>query len=511
MARYVPGYIATAEDGALLDFKSRPGSRWELTYTPAPDALALAEQLDKDFAYPKKAIRLAKGHRGSASATIYPHIFDANSPNFLHPRYNRLRTISLKGFGASDIVDLGSLEEFFENLPAGFIRSPYRGLGLNFDIRLIIETIEKLQIDDLRIEKGLRGAATLEDESFVMPFALFETARKEIGRVHAKALTAARVEKGTRLQDKLLNPIDSETYPIIGAPYHPDAIVKAVGNGVDQGLTLSKADTELIVTTAAGLIKDVGERDPSQLLKISEKIETVTLKALVAHMRTRIDANHSEDNWQKFLTNNAFILRIAFGVPVLMFQGQATVGGRSYNGAGDKRTDFLLQAVSSGNLSIVEIKRPQTKLLTPHVYRGGIHGPHGDLSGAVAQALDQRWQLQQNNRALADDLRRQRGAIGEPDVPPPEAYAVQCLVIIGRSPSVPNEQKSFELYRNGLDGVTVITFDELLIKLETLLRLLQDPDATTFVVPTVTMKKLAQRNRRRGKRHIPTRKRKSQS
>jgi hypothetical protein len=62
-------------------------------------------------------------------------------------------------------------------------------------------------------------------------------------------------------------------------------------------------------------------------------------------------------------------------------------------------------------------------------------------------------------------------------------------VIAGTSPTTPNAQKSFELYRNGLSGVLVLTFDELLIKLMTLLELLRNSDATKLVVPTVTVEK----------------------
>jgi hypothetical protein len=50
---------------------------------------------------------------------------------------------------------------------------------------------------------------------------------------------------------------------------------------------------------------------------------------------------------------------------------------------------------------------------------------------------------------------------------------VQCLVIAGRSPEGKAQLKSFELFRNALKSVTVITFDELLRKLEHLLEVLR--------------------------------------
>lgn len=490
--RYAPGFVATADQGAQLVFTvKRKGARWTLGYVPAPDAQAMAQQFNDAFVAPKKPITLIAGDRDGDRVILHPHNLDAASPRFLLPRYERLRTITLDGFAfMMEFNEVEDVEAYLTGLPAGFIRDPYHGLGLTYDIRLIVETVEALKVSDLHIIKGAKGDGAIDGASYHAPFALFDAVRRDIGRVHDKALAAARVEKAARLHDKLLTPIDKEAYPAIGHPYRPDAVVQAVGDGLKRGLELSPADAAILVEAAAGMIGEVARSEPAQLLKLTEAVETVTLEAMIAHVRARIRENHGEESWQQFLTTNAFILRLAFGVPVLLFHGQATVGGRSYGGAGDKRSDFLMRAASSGNLSIVEIKTPQTDLLAKREYRGGIHAPTQELSGAVAQVLDQRWQLQRNNAVLADDFRRQEGSADAPDRgPPPETYAVQCVVIAGTSPDNPNEQKSFELYRNGLAGVLVLTFDELLLKLTTLLSILKNPDATKLAVPTVTVKK----------------------
>lgn len=496
--RYAPGFVATATDGAQLHFSTkRKRTRWQVGYTPAPQAVTLAKQYNEDFIEPSAPIKLIEGDTDGEQVVLHPHTLDASSPNFLQPKYDQLETITLEGFGfmfeANDIEDVTS---FLSDLPAGFIRDPYHGLGLNYDIRMIVDTIEKLGVSDLHIVKGDKGAARIDGDSYRTPYALFDTVRRDVGRVHEKALGAARIEKAARLHDKLLTPIDAGTYPLIGRPYRPDAVVQAVGDGIKHGLTLSPSDAEILVQATAGMIREVGEREPAQLLKLTEAVETVTLEAMIAHLRARIRERHNEESWQQFLTTNAFILRLAFGVPVLLFQGQATVGGRSYSGSGDKRSDFLLRAASTGNLSIVEIKTPQTDLLAKKEYRGGIQAPSTELSGAVAQVLDQRWQLQRNNTQLADDHYRQAGGDAQDKGPRPEAYAIQCVVIAGKSPTQPNAQKSFELYRNGLAGVLVLTFDELLMKLTTLLELLRDPNATKLVVPTVTVKKPKLRRKR---------------
>lgn len=489
--RYAPGFVATADQGARLIFTTkRKGSRWDLGYMPAPSALALAAQFNADFVAPKNPLKLIEGDREGSSVTLHPHNLDAASPRFLQPRYEKLRTITLDGFVfMMEFNDVPDVEACLAQLPAGFIRDPFHGLGLTFDIRLIIETIEALEVTDLHIVKGAKGEGRLDGDSYRVPFALFDAVRRDIGRVHDKALAAARIEKAARLHDKLLTPIDEATWPAIGRPYRPDAVVQAVGDGLRQGLELSPADADILVEATASMIDEVGRREPAQLLKLSEAVETVTLEAMIAHMRARIREQHGEASWQQFLTDNAFILRLAFGVPVLLFQGQATVGGRSYGGSGDKRSDFLMRAASSGNLSIVEIKTPQTDLLAKREYRGGIYAPHQELCGAVAQVLDQRWQVQRNNAMLTNDYRRQAQE-NLPDCGPlPETYAVQCVVIAGTSPKGPNQQKSFELYRNGLVGVLLLTYDELLLKLTTLLAILKDPDATKLAVPTVTVKK----------------------
>lgn len=354
--RYAPGFVATAKDGAQLHFATnQKGARWQVEYTPAPQAVTLAKQYDEKFVAPKKPIKLIEGDRDGECVILHPHTLDASSPNFLQPKYSKLATITLKGFAfLFDASDVPNVEAFLTDLPAGFIKDIYHGLGLNYDIRLIIETIEKLDgVTDLHIVKGAKGAASVIGASYRTPYALFDAVRRDVGRVHEKALGAARVEKVARLHDKLLTPIDAETYPLIGRPYRPDAVVQAVGDGLKHGLALSPSDADLLVSATAGMIREVGERAPAQLLKLNEAVETVTLEAMIAHMRARIAESHSEENWQRFLTENAFILRLAFGVPVLLFEGQATVGGRSYGGSGDKRSDFLLRAASTGNLSIV--------------------------------------------------------------------------------------------------------------------------------------------------------------
>lgn len=91
-------------------------------------------------------------------------------------------------------------------------------------------------------------------------------------------------------------------------------------------------------------------------------------------------------------------------------------------------------------------------------YRGGVHAPDAEIAGAVSQVLDQRYQLQM-------EINNKKAASGQHDV---FSYAIQGLVIAGRDIEDADQRKSFEIFRNNLKDVTVITFSELLMKLKAL-------------------------------------------
>jgi len=116
-----------------------------------------------------------------------------------------------------------------------------------------------------------------------------------------------------------------------------------------------------------------------------------------------LDSKLSEGAWQSFFSDNPFILRLAFEAPIIVIGEQVSVGGRRLNGSGEKIADFISKAVASGNLSLIEIKTATTPVLETKAYRGSLHAPSRELSGAVNQLLDQRYQLQKTLPALKDN------------------------------------------------------------------------------------------------------------
>jgi hypothetical protein len=171
-------------------------------------------------------------------------------------------------------------------------------------------------------------------------------------------------------------------------------------------------------------------------------------------MERLMNGNHAEGVWQKFFMDNPFILNLAFGLPIVAVGGQVSVGGRALSGHGDKVADFLHRNNLTDNLALVEIKTAKTPLLGAS-YRRDVYPPSKELTGSITQLLDQRYHLQTEIAMLRHNSNRS-------DL---ESYAIKGVVIAGTMPTERAEKKSLELFRNSLNDVLVITFDELLGKL----------------------------------------------
>lgn len=133
---------------------------------------------------------------------------------------------------------------------------------------------------------------------------------------------------------------------------------------------------------------------PNKLVKLRKDIDLVTLDELITKFKEILEIDFEEYHWQRLFEENPFILNMAFGVPIIKVCGHAYVGGRKITGGGDKIADFLVKNCMSNNASIVEIKKPTTRLLGATTYRQDVYAPSPDLSGASNQLLDQIYKFQ---------------------------------------------------------------------------------------------------------------------
>ncbi|WP_252988389.1 Shedu immune nuclease family protein [Pantoea stewartii] len=234
------------------------------------------------------------------------------------------------------------------------------------------------------------------------------------------------------------------------------ALAEKTNCGKDK-LSLGPQDRRAVVQLVKDNVEALARTDAGTLMALKSDIELVTLEELIERFSQMIERKLTETKWQEFLTNNPFILSLAFAVPAYLVQGQAYVGGKRISGREGKYADFVYASASTGNLALIEIKRPDTELLSKKPYRGSdVYAASSDFSGAITQLLDQRYNMQIKLPILKMDSQMKDT----------QGYAIRCILIAGMSPNVEDHRKSFELLRNSLTEVTVITFNELLQRLK---------------------------------------------
>jgi hypothetical protein len=168
--------------------------------------------------------------------------------------------------------------------------------------------------------------------------------------------------------------------------------------------------------------------------------------------------NSDEGFWQTAFTENSYVLSQVFAVPLIFIKDKSYIGGMNIDNKEARFVDYLYSIKSSKEAVLMEIKTPMTSLLGPK-YRG-IYKPSGDLTGAVIQVLEYRIKLNDNLKNIINgttyDIR---------------AFDPRCAVIIGNGRQQLNDEtkrRSFELFRNNLKDVEVVTYDELFGKVEIL-------------------------------------------
>lgn len=450
-------------------------------YTPKASAIEISRRAEPDYEPPRGKILLAKADTDGDWLETYP----LNATRFGHglfgPKYDVLRTIRFEKLNLMRAEDWESAQWTLKRLTDGFVVSPEAGLGVDYELISIVDELEQAGVSTLVIRGGPRaGLPVLSEGTLTIARVQFDEVRRAVRGIHRRALDRAMDEKHRIAHNALLSAADASNFPEQPPVHEKGAILAAIRAGVET--VLSKKDREEALGAIAPLARAVAVRKPSVVQALAREVEMITLEQLILRFETLLAADKGEASWQTFFQTYPFALKLAFGYPIVALGDQVSVGGGRFDGKGEKITDFTASAALSGNLALVEIKTPDTKLLGAVEYRDSVYAPSRELSGSVNQVLDQRYRLQTEFAT-----RRMNSRAWELEV-----YAVHCLVIIGRNPTTDDEKKSFELFRRDLRYVTVLTFDEMLLKLKTILDFLRsdlpvdgEPGEATLATPAV--------------------------
>ena len=226
---------------------------------------------------------------------------------------------------------------------------------------------------------------------------------------------------------------------------------------LDQQLTeefweaLSATDPDLALRLAAGRI----QYDREQTIAEFER-------ALIGYA-------DDEGHWQTFFELNPWILQTAFSSAVYYLGGEVYVGGKrpvGRQGTGGVATDFLFADDSTKSFAVVEIKTPDTKLIGP-LYRGNAgsdydnetYSMHSDLTGGIVQTRNQ----------MSVAINNFESVLGPGYGHKLHRVHPKGVLIVGKISGLSERQLiSFNHFRHGLYSLTVIAYDELLMRLKVL-------------------------------------------
>lgn len=173
--------------------------------------------------------------------------------------------------------------------------------------------------------------------------------------------------------------------------------------------------------------------------------------------------NCSEEFWQSTVfKENQWVLAQIFSTPCTIYEDKAYVGGKSMSNRDGNVCDFIYQNELSQNIALIEIKTPCTPIIG-NSYRA-TYSFSSEMSGAVNQVLNYK-----------DSLTKEFYSLQSKSSPRFEVFNPKCVVIIGKISAMEvDEVAAFERFRNSLNNVTVVTFDELYTRITGLITMLSN-------------------------------------
>lgn len=391
---------------------------------------------------------------------------------YLSPRHGRFRTVT---YVDGERIELPSdeksaLDQLGSRLPYQVFDDIHVGLGLNKVFEPVWKALQRLTPESNLVILH-DGVSRTNNGVIEVSFQDLNQLRLSLNRIDRRKRDGVRAAKYTVVHNDLLSKLDPARF-VRSEPSTPRAkpsMVRVNPAHVSQReRRISRASIEAVRESLPTLAAVA----PSELLELRSEIERVTLTEMVHKYDAMLKQDLTEPRWQKFFEANQVILSMAFARPVRLLTPQFHAQPAGIHGSGAKVGDFLFGELGQG-LAIVEIKAPSTKLMLSTAYRNEVYGPSSELSGAITQTLTQRstlsshWLLHRTSEILKSS----------------SPHSIKCVVVAGRTPELPGQRASFEIFRNACRDVDVITYDELLEKLKLLLQHLTPEENRAEVEP----------------------------
>ncbi len=279
-------------------------------------------------------------------------------------------------------------------------------------------------------------------------------------RNRAKMFHSSKKDEEDKLIRRTLNEIGPSLVKEPGKLiYFPNTINRYLLNYAEDSIRFSDEDITSVRSALinSGLSTEI-------VLSTKKEIDKIYIEDVLEEYKSLLSlgkgAKNLEEKWHTFFRRHTWIFSQIFAYPAVFIKDKFNVGGHDLSDNTDKIVDFLYKNKLTNSVSFIEIKTHKTELIngrTPY-RKPDIYPVSNPLSGAIIQVLDQRMRFLKSFHSLKGE-----GAV--------DALNTSCLVIIGNYGDLKNKhtKDSFELFRSSNREVNIVTFDELLDKINTLL------------------------------------------
>ncbi|MCO5143141.1 MAG: DUF4263 domain-containing protein [Oligoflexia bacterium] len=272
-----------------------------------------------------------------------------------------------------------------------------------------------------------------------------------------KRMTAENWDRSRAIKNDIVQRFFSLTFPAHfdstgTTTYVPGTISKLIDPGILP--RLSSQDKEALNTF---LPKYVSAEAVGMVQKLQATAQIDSLKALAKNLSTEIEKGHPESWWQTYIKTNILLIQ----------QGYIDALDKLNVAVGDtKFPDFCL-ITHDNYLDVLEIKKPDTGLLREDSSRGNFYWDT-EVSKAISQTENYVQHIQSKADAVRSYLQDERKISIK-------AVRPRGIILVGdaRQFETQKQKDDFRLLSQGMKGITILTYDELLTRLENYIHVLE--------------------------------------
>ena len=309
-----------------------------------------------------------------------------------------------------------------------------------------------LEILGKKFGERFRWTITEEIDEIVVRYGIthIRTSKRLLDRMFGENFERSREVKNEIIQRRFFNAFPSHFTTPPPSAYVPGSIAKLLTGGVLQ--KLSSEDKEALNQILPDFLR--AEAMSSIAIKA---VEIDSLKRLATEVKTELGNQHPESWWQNYIQARILIMQQGYIRPVEKMN--VAIGNTKF-------PDFAL-VTHDNYLDILEIKKPDTVILKEDKSRGNYHWDT-EISRAIIQ-------VENYLEHISNQAAQVRSFVKDSYDLELKVVRPRGVILAGNSAEFSSQKQrdDFRLLSHGLKNVIVITYDELLVRLENHIRVFE--------------------------------------